>query len=485
MRVAVLGAGYAGLTIALRLEETLPETVNLVVVDESPDHLIQHELHRVVRRPAVAETITIPLEDVLSRADVRQARVTDVDPEAGRATLETADATDDLSYDAAAVCLGAVTDYHDIPGVRDHAIPLKRLEHARRIRRAALAAANDRFAIGGAGLSGVQVAGELVALSREEDLDLDVRLVEMADRVAPTFGEEFGEAIRSELEARSVTVETGVAVERADDAAVSLADGRRLPYDVFVWTGGICGPDALHGERVPVAADLRYGDATFVVGDAGTVTDDSGHRVPASAQTAIRQARVAAKNVVRAVNAATVEDESTTGDDAPRYYEYHFDEPGWVVSVGDGAVAQLGPVVLSGEPARAAKALVGAGHLSSIGAVDNAADLVAEELGWPASNATGRLVALLPQRVFDDAAVLGIQNPTVERAFLDLADSVVPGDDLDLTRWTRLSDRHRPGSPANLFQRTVGGSVDRLLGVRRARIDNEGGDDHDAGAEDE
>jgi NADH dehydrogenase len=38
---------------------------------------------------------------------------------------------------------------------------------------------------------------------------------------------------------------------------------------------------------------------------------------------------------------------------------------------------------LTGVPAKALKTTVGAGYLSSVGAVENALELVREELGWP------------------------------------------------------------------------------------------------------
>lgn len=66
----------------------------------------------------------------------------------------------------------------------------------------------------------------------------------------------------------------------------------------------------------------------------------------------------------------------------PRLDRYETNVPGWVVSVGDGAVAQVGPTVLRGQAARAAKATVGAGYLGSLGAVSSASDLVREELGF-------------------------------------------------------------------------------------------------------
>src|SRR6056297_435972 len=111
MRVAVFGAGYAGLTVARRLERHAPDDVDLVVVDESESHLVQHELHRVVRRPSLADTITVPLSAVLSDAEVRQARVTAIDADDGVATLAPVDGDDEttLEYDVGAVCLGAET----------------------------------------------------------------------------------------------------------------------------------------------------------------------------------------------------------------------------------------------------------------------------------------------------------------------------------------------------------------------------------------
>ena len=56
------------------------------------------------------------------------------------------------------------------------------------------------------------------------------------------------------------------------------------------------------------------------------------------------------------------------------------------MSVGDGAVAQVGPTVVTGQAAKALKTSVGAGYLSSVGAVENAVDLVREEVGWPEGN---------------------------------------------------------------------------------------------------
>jgi len=370
MRVLVLGAGYAGLTLARRLERRLPADADLVVVNDRPTHLVQHELHRVVRRPALADVIRVPLADVLDRAELVVDRVEGVDRDARRVDLAGGES---LSYDYAAVCLGARTAFYDLPGLREHAIPLKRLDHAERIRTAFVRTCDrhGRAVVGGAGLSGVQVAGELAALAREREADVDVVLLEQLDAVAPSFPEPFQEAVRYALEERGVEVRTGTTVTRATDEAVDLADGS-LAYDALVWTGGIAGADALNGSRPQVRSDLRLDARTFVVGDAGRIVDADGEPVPASASAAIREARTVADNLVRLVR--------NDDDWEPRLDPYRFEVPGWIVSVGDGAVAQVGPAVLTGAAAKAMKATVGAGHLTAVGDVTRAAELVESEL---------------------------------------------------------------------------------------------------------
>jgi NADH dehydrogenase len=223
----------------------------------------------------------------------------------------------------------------------------------------------------------VQVAGELAALAEEEGLDVEVRLLEQALEVAPAFPPAFQRAVHDALVEAGVVVETGTGVSGADDATISLESGEELDYDQFVWTGGIQGSPAMADDRPTVRADLRLGESTFAVGDAARVVDSDGAAVPASAAAAIREASVAADNV----RALLDHRRNGGGGFEPRLARYRFNVPGWLVSVGDDAVAKVGPTVLTGRPALALKTTVGAGYLGSVGAIQEATDLVREELG--------------------------------------------------------------------------------------------------------
>jgi NADH dehydrogenase len=377
VRVAVLGAGYAGVTVARRLERALPDATEIVVVDDTGDHLVRHEVHRLIRRPEFVEDITVPLGELLDRSRIVTDRVARVDTGANRVELAS---NDPIAYDYAAVCLGAETAFYDLPGVEEHALPLRDVEHAEALRAEALAlidAGGGRIVVGGAGLSGVQVAGELAALAREADAGdrVEVVLTEMRDAVAPGFPDAFQGAVREELDAEGVDVRTGVTVEGANETEVATGDVP-IPYDALVWTGGIRGSGALAGERPQVRSDLRHGDATFIVGDAATVVDREGEAVPASAQAALVEAKVAAANI-----ADLVAYDRDSGVFEPRLDGVSFSPTGWVVSIGDATVATVGGTILRGRAALAAKATSGVGHLSSIGATSRAIELAREEFG--------------------------------------------------------------------------------------------------------
>ncbi len=372
MHVVVLGGGYGGVTLTRRLERVLPTNVELTLVDERETHLVQHLIHRTIRTPSLGERLSIPFDEILARATFRRARVTGLDR--SRQTVSLADGT--LEYDVLAVALGAQTAFYGLPGVEEHATPLKRLEDAARIRAEfeTVAEHGGRVVVGGAGLSGVQAAGELAEMATDAPTEPAVVVLEQAPAVAPSFPESFQAAVAEELDERGVDVRTGATVERADADTVTLADGT-LEYDQFVWTGGIRGPPLLDRSRQPVRATLQLDDRVFALGDAARVVDNEGTAVPATAQSAVQQANTVATNIERLVSHLR-----NGGGFEPRLARYRHDSRGWVVSVGDGTVAQVGSSVLRGAPARALKTTIGGGYMGRIGAVESAVGYVRDSI---------------------------------------------------------------------------------------------------------
>jgi NADH dehydrogenase len=340
-RVVVLGSGYAGAGAIRSLEASLEGEADLTWISDVDYHLVLHESHRCIRDPSVREKVTIPVSEVKSPAtEFRQCEVVDVDTDERTVTLDGGGVVD---YDYLLVCLGSRTAFFGIEGLREYAHTLKGLDDALGIHedvvehgRAATAEDPARVVIGGAGLSGIQTAGEIAALRDEDDYPLDIHLVEGLDNILPNSDPGLQGALRERLEARDVTIRTGEFVGKVDEGRVYIGEEGTLAYDVLVWTGGITGHEAVadanfgtdeRTHRINSGQDFRTNDErVFAVGDCALTDQPGGKQAPPTAQAAWQAAEVAGRNVTRAIRGQPLE-------------KWTYKDKGTVVSVGDAAVA--------------------------------------------------------------------------------------------------------------------------------------------------
>jgi len=340
-QVVGLGSGYAGTGAIQALEDALDGEADLIWVSEKDYHLVLHESHRCISDPGVQAKITFPVEDLKSpRTRFVQATVTDVDTDGRTVHLEGAE---DLPYDYLLVGLGSRTAFYGIHGLQTHAHTLKSLDDALRIHDDLRQAARDadrtdpaRVVVGGAGLSGIQVAGEVAEFRDERDAPLDITLVEGLDEIFPGNDASVQRALRALLEDHDIRILTGEFVSEVDEDTVYLGEEGTLEYDVLVWTGGIAGHDAVRDAgvekdernfRLKAGQDFRTGDdRVFAIGDAALVDQPGGKPAPPSAQAAWQAADVAGENIARAIRGQPLK-------------HWTYENKGTVVSVGEDAVA--------------------------------------------------------------------------------------------------------------------------------------------------
>lgn len=367
-RVVVLGAGYAGCVAVQTLERELDDA-DLTWISESDDHLVLHEVHRAIRRPAVREKITVPVDAIRGpETTFRRGRVVGLDVDDRRISLANGEVVD---YDYALVALGSDTAFYGIPGMAERAHTLKRLDDALDINEAVRRAAGEatagdpaRVVVGGAGLSGVQAAGELAALRDDGDLPMAVTLVEALPEILPRTGPPLQRRARQLLDDRDVQVLTDDPVTEAGPDRVHFDERAPVPYDVLVWTGGVTGREALEGSaiendhrRLRTDGTFRTSDdRVFAVGDAAVVGLDGG-QAPPTAQAAWEAARVAAENLARTI-------------DGRALGRWSYRDKGTLVSVGEDALAHdvlYSPVETFGGPAAVfLKKLVAARWIATI-----------------------------------------------------------------------------------------------------------------------
>lgn len=336
-QVVVLGAGYAGAGAVQTLEDEL-EDARITWISDTDYHLVLHESHRVIRNPGVQEHIKIPVEEIKSPSTrFIEGEVTDVDTDERVVSLD--DGTN-VEYDYVLVALGSSTAYYGIPGLDEHSLTLKSLDDALEIHRSVKEAAAEatredpaQIAIGGAGLSGIQSAGEIAEFRDAHNAPIEISLIEALPEIMPGQDPELQGAVKKRLQEKDIEIFTDDPITEADEDAIHFDEGEPLEYDVFVWTGGITGREALEGANVEkehnrVVAESTFqtsDDRVFAIGDSAVI-DQGEAPAPPTAQAAWQAAELVGENVSRAIEGRPLK-------------TWTYKDKGTLISIGDEAVA--------------------------------------------------------------------------------------------------------------------------------------------------
>jgi NADH dehydrogenase len=366
-RVAIVGAGFAGLFAARELAGT---EVDVVLVDRYNFHTFLPLLYQVATAALEPMEVAYPVRAIFrgsGNVDFAMAEVQGVDYE--NRLLRTDGA--DIPYDALILAPGSVTHFHGVPGAAEHSFRLKNLDHAVVLRNHILSCfewasftrdplARKRlltFVVAGGGPTGVELAGAMAELARgplAKDfpaLDFSqvrIVLLEAGDGLLPGFADRLRRYAAKRLAAMGVEVLTGAQAAAVGEEGVRLADGREIPTETVVWSAGIRGVPAAQGwglstagnGRIEVGPTLQVPDRpeVFVAGDLSNVQHD-GRPLPMTAPPAMQMGVQAARNA-RALLAGKA------------LSPFAYRDMGGMATIGrSSAVAQFRGLALSGYPA--------------------------------------------------------------------------------------------------------------------------------------
>jgi NADH dehydrogenase len=374
-RLLILGGGFGGLDVARAIGRSRAARGywDTLLVDKENFFQFNPLLPAVAVGAVETRHIVYPLRAMARHRHIRfhKNKVVRLDLDARRATLHNGL---EERWDALVIAVGSVTEHYGVPGAAEHTYPFKTLVDAMTLRarvvelfEMAEQAQSDEqkrrllaFVVVGGGVTGVEVAAELVEMARETLLpkypslspsQLSITVVEGAERPVPAARPEHSAYVRRHLERRGVRLELGARVTRVEPRRVHLADGRALEGFTILWTAGVSPPAlvrdlplAHHPDgRVLVDEYLRARTPdggvradVYVIGDCAASPRGDGRMQPQLSQTAIAMgAHVGRMLVARA------------GGVAPR--PFGFRDKGYIISLGKhSSVLELFGIPLSG-----------------------------------------------------------------------------------------------------------------------------------------
>ena len=335
-RVLILGGGFGGMYAALEFERALVRGARLDVTLVNHDNffLFTPMLHEVAASDLDITNIVSPIRKLLSRVTFFHGEIEAIDLVHQRVGVSHGHENHchSLPYDHLVLALGSTTNFFDIPGLAKRAFTMKSLSDAIVLRNHLIANLEEadfecgasrapllNFIVAGGGFAGVETIAAMNDFLREavrffphlrEDM-LRVILVSSGPVILPELGEKLGAYAQRKLAEQKVEIRSNCRVTAVKDHDVTLNDGTTVTTNTLVWTAGIS-PHALldtlpckkTNGRVLVNEYLEVPGwpGVWALGDCALVPNRrTGEFHPPTAQHALREGQVAARNILATV----------------------------------------------------------------------------------------------------------------------------------------------------------------------------------------
>lgn len=323
--VIIIGAGFGGITAAIKLADYAATHPNLHVtlIDKNSYQLYTPALYEIAAIPRenadaglLRSIITIPIASIIASRPVRfiQGEFTYLNPQEKTITL--ADGNQ-LFFSFLILALGSETNYFGIPGLEKNARPLKNFKDGVLLRNAIETMIRQQsgklaIVIGGGGSTGVELAAEfdgficmLQKMHRNEHTcNVEITIIEAAETILSGFSPQLIQRAQIQLKKLNIVIQTNTKILSVREGALETSRGT-IPYNILIWAGGIQGPRIYEIIDLPknkkgqliVNDYLEAYPGIFAIGDNAAFSTPSGKGLPGNVPVAEEQARAVAKNI--------------------------------------------------------------------------------------------------------------------------------------------------------------------------------------------
>jgi NADH dehydrogenase len=358
-RILILGGGFAGIEVLRKIQHAFrnDHDIHITLVSRDNFFLFTPMLPEVAAGTIETRNIAISVRAFCKRARFYEATVDSIDLEKKEVLIShkiksvsfprLSDITHTLSYDYLVIAIGSETNFFGMDDVANSAFTMKSLGDAILIRnrvidmleRAELEKGNSAlkrklltFVVVGGGFAGVETAGQLNESVHEsvkefyhsiDEKDIRIVLMEAGSGILPEVGEDLSRFALEKLRQGGVDVMLESLVTGMTFDGVSIKGNPPISTFTLIWAAGVTSGNIIKqlpcdhdkGGRIVVNSYLEVEgyDGVYSLGDCASLIDlRTGRSYPPTAQCAISQASIAAKNLISAVR----------GNNTRHHFEY-------------------------------------------------------------------------------------------------------------------------------------------------------------------
>lgn len=334
-KIKIIGGGFAGVKCALTLRKQLKRDEADIILYNSENYLVfQPLLAEVVGASISPEPVAVPLRQMLPGVYCRTEDIINIDVSNNTVEyLGNENKKGHMNYDHLVIACGSSVNLGLIPGMADHAYPLKTVGDAVALRyhvmqqmeNAEISENAERrrwylsFVVVGGGFSGVEVAGEINDLVRDTRKffrnipkeEIKVTLVHSRDQLLPEVSSKLRDFTKVKMEQAGINVILNRRVSHVTHEGVGFGEGDTIDGATIVCTVGNATSPVIQKLDAPkergrlvTEADMRVKrhENVWAVGDCALINNSYNDTPsPPTGQFAERQGRQAAQNIVRVI----------------------------------------------------------------------------------------------------------------------------------------------------------------------------------------
>ncbi|WP_075982763.1 NAD(P)/FAD-dependent oxidoreductase [Bacillus massilinigeriensis] len=229
--LVILGGGYGGMRVLAKLlPNSLPEDVSITLIDRHPYHCLKTEYYALAAGTVSDQNIRVPFPEH-PRLKLVFSEITSINLEECKVSLE----AEEVSYDDLIIGLGCEDNYHNVPGAKEYTYSIQSIEKSRSTYKKLNNLPPDSIvAIVGAGLSGVELASELI----ESRPDLRIKLFDRGRHILSAYPERLSTYVENWFDNHNIEIINNSNITRIEENTVFNHD-EPIFCDVIVWTAGI------------------------------------------------------------------------------------------------------------------------------------------------------------------------------------------------------------------------------------------------------
>jgi len=344
--ILILGGGYAGIGVLNKIQKTFERNVdvNIELVSESNFFLHTPMLPEMATGTIEPRHIATPIRRFCKRAQFHQAKVVNISLDLKQVTIQRMSDKSQriLSYDYLVLAIGGKTNFFGNSNIEKNSFTIKSLDDAIKIRNHIISILEDAdqeknktlqqkmmtFVVVGGGFSGVETIGEINDFVRESSRkfyrnisheNIKIILVSAGEKILPEIGN-LGEYAKRALQKAGVKIYTNTRLEDFSNDIATLSNGERISTSTVIWAGGNTVEDVIqkidtsHHKSGKLVVNrqlkLEKHPEVFALGDcAFSVDPRSKNPYPPTAQHAIKQASIVAKNLEHKIRGIGIQED--------------------------------------------------------------------------------------------------------------------------------------------------------------------------------